>query len=162
TVLGVLLRGTGLPEQYAQARFCLWLLERGFYDRVRQAVEAAGKSWDAELNNLYVSSLIGKAVLGCDPAFAPSEVEARKTIRAQFDQPKTDISTGDFLRVAKQALALRGREGRLPCTLLVLDEVQQYIGGSVERSTLVTEVVEAVSKQLDSQVMIVAAGQSAL
>ncbi|MDP3940576.1 MAG: BREX system P-loop protein BrxC [Deltaproteobacteria bacterium] len=162
TVLGVLLRGADLPEQYAQARFCLWLHERGFYDRVREAVTSAGKSWDSELNNLYVSDVLAKSLLGCDPAFAPNEVEARKTIRAQFDQPKTDIPTNEFLRIAKQALALRGRDGRLPCTLLVLDEVQQYIGGSVERSTLVTEVVEAISKQLDGHVMVVGAGQSAL
>ena len=45
---------------------------------------------------------------------------------------------------------------------LVLDEMQQYIGDSNERSVLVTEVTEAVSKQLDSAVMIVASGQSAL
>jgi hypothetical protein len=46
--------------------------------------------------------------------------------------------------------------------LIVLDEVQQYIGESAERSTQVTEVVEALSKQLDSHVMVIAAGQSAL
>ena len=50
----------------------------------------------------------------------------------------------------------------MPCTLIVLDEVQQYIGESNDRSVIVTEVVEAVSKQLESQVMIVCAGQSAL
>ncbi|NMV23134.1 hypothetical protein HKB23_12010, partial [Vibrio parahaemolyticus] len=48
------------------------------------------------------------------------------------------------------------------CTLLILDEAQQYIGESNDRSVLVTEVAEAVSKQLDSHVMIVGAGQSAL
>jgi hypothetical protein len=46
--------------------------------------------------------------------------------------------------------------------LLILDETQQYIADSNERSVLVTEVAEAVSKQLDSTVMIVCAGQSAL
>ena len=59
-------------------------------------------------------------------------------------------------------LKLIGRDGRPPCTVLVLDEVQQYIADSNERSTLVTEVVEAVSKQLDSYVIVVGAGQSAL
>jgi hypothetical protein len=44
----------------------------------------------------------------------------------------------------------------------VLDEVQQYIGDSNDRSTLVTEVTEAMSKQLDSHVLVVASGQSAL
>ena len=39
TVLSVLLRGAGFPEQYAQARFVLWLHEREYFDQVRAAVE---------------------------------------------------------------------------------------------------------------------------
>ena len=66
------------------------------------------------------------------------------------------------MRTAKDALALVSHDGRMPCTLIVLDEVQQYIGESNDRSVLVTEVAEAVEKQLDSHVMIVGAGQSAL
>ena len=50
----------------------------------------------------------------------------------------------------------------MPCTILILDEVQQYIGDSETRSTLITEISEAIQKQLDSQVMLVCAGQSAL
>jgi hypothetical protein len=50
----------------------------------------------------------------------------------------------------------------MPCAILVLDEVQQYIGDSNDRSTLVTEVTEALSKQLDSLILVVASGQSAL
>src|SRR5438132_9052150 len=52
TVLGVLLRGVGLPDQYSQAQFCLWLHDQGYLDSVKAAVEAAGKDWVAELNNL--------------------------------------------------------------------------------------------------------------
>jgi hypothetical protein len=52
--------------------------------------------------------------------------------------------------------------GKLPCTIFILDEVQQYIGTSVDRSVTITEIAEVLSKQLDSQVMLVAAGQSAL
>ena len=74
----------------------------------------------------------------------------------------TDITTEQFLFVAKEALRLRAKDGRLPCTLLILDEAQQYIGDSQQRASLLTEVTEAVSKQLDSHVMVVAAGQSAL
>jgi hypothetical protein len=162
TVLAVLLRGAGFPEQYAQARFVLWLQERGFLGRVRTAVENAGKEWLAELNNLYVSGPVAKGVLGCDPDFAPSEAEARKSIREQFKQPTTDLTTIEFLSMVRQVLALKGKSGAFPCTALILDEVQQYIGSSPERSTLVTEVVEALSKQLDGQLIVVGAGQSAL
>ncbi len=44
--------------------------------------------------------------------------------------------------MVRQVLTLRGKEGRYPCTILILDEVQQYIGSSPERSTMVTEVAK--------------------
>lgn len=162
TILGILLRAVGLPEQYPQARFCLWLHAQGYHEKVKKHVEAAGKVFDKELNNLYVSGTIAKAVLECDKNFASSEVEARQTLRATYPPMARDITTEEFLGTLKEALRLHRRDGRVPCTLLILDEVQQYIGDSNDRSVLVTEVAEAVSKQLDSQVMIVGAGQSAL
>jgi hypothetical protein len=162
TVIGVLLRAVGLPDQYAPAQFCLWLHEQGYLGRVKAAVEAAGKTWSAELNNLYVSGHIARALIECEPHFSASEAEARKTIREQFPQRTSDITTAEFLSSFKRALKLVGRDGKFPSTVLILDEVQQYIGDSSECSTFVTEVAEAVSKQLDSQVILVGAGQSAL
>ena len=162
TILGILLRAVGLPEQYPQARFCLWLHSQGHFDKVKKSVETAGKVFDKELNNLYVSGPIAKALLACDKSYASNEAEARQTLRASYPPMARDITTEEFLTTVKEALKLHGRGGRTACTLLILDEVQQYIGESHDRSMLVTDVVEAVSKQLDSQVMIVGAGQSAL
>ena len=162
TILGILLRATGLPEQYPQARFCLWLHSQGHFDAVKSAIEDAGKSFDRELNNLYVSSPIARAVIDCDPTFASVETEAKQLIKAQFPPQTSDITTQEFLRTAKDALGLVSQNDRLPCTLIVLDEVQQYIGESNDRSVMITEVAEAVEKQLDSHVMVVGAGQSAL
>ena len=162
TILGILLRATGLPEQYPQAKFCLWLHSQGHYEKVKSAIEAAGKSFERELNNLYVSGPIARAVIDCDSAFASGEAEAKQLIKAQFPPQTSDITTQEFLQTVKDALALVSHDGRMPCTLIVLDEVQQYIGESNDRSVLVTEVAEAVVKQLDSHVMIVGAGQSAL
>ncbi|RWE30575.1 BREX system P-loop protein BrxC, partial [Mesorhizobium sp.] len=162
TILAILLRAVGLPEQYPQARFCLWLHSQGQFDKVKGAVEAAGKSFERELNNLYVSGPIARAVMAGDANFAASEAEAKQLLKAQFPPQTTDITTEQFLSVAKDVLRLKGKDGRLPCTLLVLDEAQQYIGDSQQRASLLTEVTEAVSKQLDSHVMVVAAGQSAL
>jgi hypothetical protein len=162
TILAIILRSVGLPSSYPQARFCLWLREHGWLDQVKADVEAAGKAFDRELNDLYVSTLIAPALLKIDPNFASSVAEARQTLRAQFPPQSGDITTEEFLRTAKEALMLAGKDGRIPCTLLILDELQQYIGDSHDRSVLVTEVIEAVSKQLDSRVIVVGAGQSAL
>ncbi len=40
------------------------------------------------------------------------------------------------------------------------DEVQQYIGTSVDRSVTITEIAEILFQQLDSQVMLVAAASA--
>ncbi len=162
SILAVLLKALGLPEQYPQARFCLWLRENDYYDKVKAAVEADDRDFSRELNNLYVSGRIARALLACDPTFASDEAQAKQQIKAQFAPQVVDITTAQFLRAAKDALKLAGHDGRMPCTLLVLDEAQQYIGDSNDRSVLVTEVAEAVSKQLDSHVLMVCAGQSAL
>lgn len=158
-ILSILLQACGLPEQYPQARFCLWLRDQGYLDRVRHSVEKEGKNWRNELNNLYVSGPIARAVLECDPNFAADEQEARRVIRTQFPRRTGDISTTEFIELARKALA---PDGELPLTVLVLDEVQQYIGESADRAGTIGEVVEALYTQMDSRVAVVASGQSAL
>lgn len=162
SVLSILLRAGGLPTQYPQAQFHLWLEERGILDKVKGAVEATGKKWAQELNNLYVSPLITKALLACDPNFATSEAAAREIVKTQFALRTSDLTTEEFLYMAKRVLVRAGKDGQIPCTILILDEAQQYIGDSETRSVLITEIAEALCKQIDSQVMLVAAGQSAL
>ena len=159
TVLSIILEACGLPQQYAQAKFCFWLKEEGYYDSVRNAVVDAGKEWLKELNNLYVSSVIAEALIEADPNFAADKREARQTLRAQFPNKPDDITTDEFLEMTRNALEI---DGELPLTILVLDEVQQYIGNSLDRAVAITEVTEALYTQLDSKVMVVASGQSAL
>ena len=159
TVLSILLRARGLPTQYPQARFCFWLRERKLLDGVRAAVEAAGKDWLRELNNLYVSPVIADALIAADPSFAADVKAARQLLTQQFPPLRTDISTEQFIEAARLALS---ENGELPHTVLVLDEVQQYINEAQDRSAALTEVAEAVQTQFDSRVMLVGAGQSAL
>jgi hypothetical protein len=162
TILAVIFRACGLPEQFVTARFCLWLHDEGKLDAVKAEVEAAGKSFATELNNLFVSPIIARAVLKHLPAVAANEAEVRQILRAQFPTQQGDITTSEFVREARRALALMGRDGKLPLTVLILDEIQQYIGDVHDRSVWVSEVAEAVSKEMDGRVMIVGAGQSAL
>jgi len=159
TVLSILLRACGWPAQYPQALFCFWLREQGLLDTVRSAVEAGGRDWLRELNNLYVSPLIARALIESDPQFAADAKAARQILIQQFPQLATDITTEQFIAAARKALS---PDGDLPLTVLVLDEVQQYINEAQDRSAIITEVAEAVQTQFDSRVMLVAAGQSAL
>jgi hypothetical protein len=161
SVLGILLRAVKLPDQYPQAQFQLWLEEQGYLAPVKAAVEAGGKEWQRELNSLYVSPLIAKALMACDKNFASSEAEARETLRKQFPPRMQDLTSDELLTMVQRVLRRHGK-GKLPCTILILDEVQQYIGDSETRSVIITDIAEVLAKQLDSQVMLVGAGQSAL
>jgi hypothetical protein len=160
TVLAILLKAVGMPEKVPQARFCFWLREKGYLNAVRSAVEAEGSRWLEELDELYVSPLIAGAVLEQDPDYAAGNREARDVIRQQYPNSDSDITTAEFVQLARKALAPDG--GELPHTMLVLDEVQQYIGDSNDRATDFVELAEALQTELDSRVMLVASGQSAL
>ena len=157
TILGIILRSCGLPDQYRLAKFCLYLKNNGFYDQVRTDVEAAGKDFNRELNDLTVSPVLGEALLKVDPRFR-DEDGLYALLSSEFAQP-TDISTAEFLRMTREVLG--GKDG-LPLTSLVLDEVQIYVRNNLERTREIVEVAEALGKQLDSRVLVVAAGQSAL
>ena len=160
SVLSILLRSRGLPEQYPQARFCFWLRGEGLLDRVRTSVEAQGRTWEGELNNLYVSPVIAKAVMEASPGFAEDVKSARQLLIGQFPQPRADISDREFVEAARRALAPGG--GPMPLTIVVLDEVQQYINEDTDRAQIVTDLAEALQTQFDSRVLLVASGQSAL
>ena len=160
SVLSILLRSRGLPEQYPQARFCFWLRDEGLLDRVRTSVESGGRTWERELNNLYVSPAVAQAVMEASPGFAADVKGARQLLIGQFPQPRADISDRQFSEAVRQALAPGG--GPIPLTIVVLDEVQQYINEDSDRAQIVTDLAEALQTQFDSRVLLVASGQSAL
>ena len=157
-LLGVVFKSAGLPEGFPQARFSLWLKKNGIHERVRATVEAQGRDFRRELNDLYVSPLIAKALLTEDTSFAANEREARGVLRAQFPKP-ADITTDEFADVLRDTLA---PGGEMPCTVVILDEVQQYIGDDTARSHVVQEVVEACSKRFGDRLLFLGTGQTAL
>ncbi len=157
-VLSVVLASKGLPEALPQAQFCIWLQKNGIFDQVKAAVEAAGKEFFGELHDLYVSPILAKAVLDADPDFAADLKQARAVLRSQFALVD-DVSTNEFVRLIREVIAV---DGQIPCTVIVLDEIQLFIGNSPNRSTDVQEVAEALCKQLDSRVLLIGAGQTAL
>ena len=95
-LLGIVFKSRGLPEGYAQARFCLWLKKNNIYEPVRAAIEAAGRNFRSELNDLYVSPVIAQALLTADPNFAASERAVKSLLREQFPRV-ADITTDQFV-----------------------------------------------------------------
>ena len=159
-LLGIVFKSAGLPESFPQARFSLWLRKNGIsrpgscpVSRRQRAV-----SLRSELSDLYVSPVIAKALLAADPGFAAGEREARAALRAQFPKPD-DITTDEFVDALQDALA---PGGGMPGTVIILDEVQQYIGDDTSRSYVVQEIVEACSKRFGDRLLFVGTGQTAL
>lgn len=161
-LLGIFFRGGGLPEQYAAAKFTIWLQQNGWYDAVRAGVKAAGKDFDSEVRNMYVSPTLAECLLSAYPSFADSGAAARGLLKSQFPMV-TDVSNGAMVETISDVLALQTHvKGKIPCTLVVLDELQQFVGDYSDRAERVREIVEACSSQFGSRLLFVATGQSAL
>ncbi len=157
-MLGIVFGALGLPSSYPLARFVMWLRGEGVLEEVRERVEAKGKNWAHELQNLYVSPVLAESLLGALPGFAGNAAEARQLLKAQFPNVQ-DISIDDMTAAIEAAF---NNGGKFPLALVVLDEVQQYIGDAAGRTYAVQEVVEACSAKFKGKLLFVATGQSAL
>lgn len=160
--LSVVFDAAKMPHQYQLSRFVLWLKNEGIYDAVVESVVKAGKDFNRELRNLYVSKVIAQALIDAGAEFGADLSSVSKALQASF--PKvTDISNDDTLDVLEQVLRLQSSAyGKLPHTLIVLDEMQQYINNDGSKALKVQDLVEACSSRFGSQVLVVATGQSAL
>ena len=157
-VLNLVFKSAGLPEQYPLARFVMWLRDEGYLDDVRARVEAAGKQWNKELRNLYVSPHVAQALLDVHPGFARSPDEVGLLLKEQF--PKTDdVTTEQMTDAMRDALMVNGK---LPLTLIALDEVQQYIDGNQDRTELIRKLTETCCKHFGGRLLFVGTGQTAL
>lgn len=157
-LLGILFKSRGLPEAWHQAQFVLWLKQEGLLEPVEMQLAQAGRSLAQELPHLYVSDRLARALLDARPGFAHSAAEARQLLKAQFPQV-SDVSSTQM--TAAIDAALRQPAG-FPLSLVVLDEVQQYIGNDAERAFQVQEVTETLSKHFEGRLLFVSTGQSAL
>ncbi len=159
TLLGIIFKSLGFAEQYPIACFELWLKEQGYYEMVKSAVENEGKDWQYELSNLYVSPLISKALLNVYPDFAESASKVRELLKVQFSKV-TDV-TNDQMKTGVER-ALKSMYGKFPLTLVVLDEIQQFIGQNQDRSMAIQEMVETCCKAFGGKLMFVGTGQTAM
>lgn len=157
-LLRILFKSVGLPEQYPVARFVMWLKHEGIYDQVRAQVEGNGFDWGEELDNFYVAEGLHGALVQAKPNLFSSPASCVETLNNLYPYVQ-DVSSDDMLKVIRQALT---KDGKFPLTLVVLDEVQQYIGGDSQRSNDVQEVVEACSKNIGGKILFIGTGQTAV
>lgn len=158
-VLQFLLRSLGMPDQYPAARLYLRLHEEGSLANVRSHVEGQGKILLTELKNMYISAPLREALVKHSPGFGVEASQIPALLKAQFPPSVERISVEQMVETMHSAL---NHCGPMPLTLLVFDELQQFIGDSADRSYDVQEIVEACSKRFQSKLLFVATGQSAI
>jgi hypothetical protein len=159
--LHIVLRGAGLPVDIAAARCVLWMESEGIHDSVKEWVLDEGHDWDIVLDNMYVSEL-AEGILAVKGGWAASPDTARTLLATQF-APSTKMLASDVVALTEQILRrLPTSNGAIPCTLVVLDELQQYIGEDPIRAADVQGLVEACSSHFGGLLLVVATGQSDL
>lgn len=157
-LLRILFKSVDLPEQYPVARFVMWLRHEGIYEQVRELVEANGFDWNEELDNFYVAEGLHDALVQAKPALFTSPASCVETLNNLYPYVQ-DISSDDMIKAIRQALT---EEGKFPLTLIVLDEVQQFIGEDSQRSIAVQEAVEACCKNFGGKLLFIGTGQTAV
>ncbi|MDO5619448.1 BREX system P-loop protein BrxC [Kocuria sp.] len=159
--LSIVLGAAGLPTRIAPAQVALWLATNGHLDAVRDHVTANGGDLIQELGEYNLSTLLANAILATDPEFAASAKDVRAALRNQFPPDTRSFSTDETIALLKKILDYVGG-GQTPPSLIVLDEVQQYISSDGGRAMEVQNLVESVSRELDGHVLLVATGQQEL
>ncbi len=153
----LILRAALLPENLAQAQFILWLRSSGLEAKVELALKQQNRVLLTEVRSLKLSVPLADALVAAEPKYS-NAANAQAAIRDQF-KDNNSPTIDDALDVLKQIF---GKNGQLPCTLLVVDEIQQFIGEKILRANDVQEIVEHCCTDLASRLLFVGTGQSAL
>jgi hypothetical protein len=158
-LLGILFKSVGLPGDFTRACFQMWLRDEGMESGVRKFITDNGGTFEKELTNLYVSKLMAQAILAHRPEFASKPSDVAILLKSQFPPDPKDVSIDDMIDRIMQAVA---RKGKLPYTVVILDEVQQYINDDASRSKAVQDVKEQCCARLGANFLLIGTGQNAL
>ena len=155
-VLDLVFKSVGLPEGYPFAKFVMDLKADLKYELFLSAIEKQGKNAAREISRLYSSPTVAKAYA---EVYGVAAAGVGNTLSASYPPSMTDISVDNMCATLREAITVNKQ---LPCTLVVLDEVQQFIGSDDRIALDVQEVTEALSSKMDGRLLVLATGQSAL
>jgi len=159
--LQIFLSSLGLPQQYHHFKFVHWLKQENIYDGVLAVLEAGGRNLKTEIERIFVSTSLAKAVLEMKPEMADSEAKLLELFRSQFARVET-IGREDFVRTIREEILPLSFGDKIPCTLIILDEVQQFIGTDANLAFDVQLLAEDLSSRFDGKFFLIGTGQNAL
>lgn len=154
--LNIILRAVGLPTDLRAAKVAFWLDDQGILDTVRTAL---GASFDRDIRNFMLSPRFAEAVLKARPDLAADTRTLSALLKSQFPEPPP-VTVDLLTNMARDALMLGRRE--IPLTLVVLDEVQQFVRQDPGLTLKIQTIAERLAGQFDGRVLLVATGQQAL
>ncbi len=137
-VMSLFFKSVGLPEGYPYAKFLIHLKRDGKLTAFKKSIEDQDKKFDKELGRLYTSGAVAKAYVQCyDHLKDPSQVGP--LLRAEYSNLE-DVSIVEMCSIIREAISVNDK---IPCTLLVVDEIQQFIGQDAQTALDVQEKTEA-------------------
>lgn len=157
-LLRIIFKSVDLPEHYPIARFVMWLKNENMYNEIKSHVENNGYDWQEELDNFYVAEGLHGALVAIKPTLFSSPTACVDTLNNLYPDVR-DVSIDDMTKAIRKALT---NDKKFPLTLIVLDEVQQYIGDDSQRSMDVQDTVEACCKNIGSKLLFIGTGQTAV
>lgn len=157
-IAGFVLRGVGLPDDARAAEVALWLAREGLLDSVKVRL---GEDFDAELRAFVLSEVLQAAILQERPSLAANNDALSDKLAAQFPERSGQPMSVDAMeRLIAEALRLGRKE--IPLTLVILDELQQFLGQNQELTLRVQTIAERMSQKFGGRLLLVATGQQAL
>ena len=160
-ILGIVYKAAGLSSNYGRSRFRLWVRERGWEEEITRRILEKGRDPEIEFEQYLVSPEIADAVWELSGVQSMDADTTQERWEAQFD--RDDVSIDEMESALRQVLRTQSVDGqRIPLTLIVLDEAQQYIREYGDRAQALQEVVEKIQTAFESKVLVVATGQAAL
>ncbi len=154
--LGIVLQSVGLPLDFRSARVAFWLAEEGILDAIRSRL---GNDFDSTIRTFVLSSAFHHAALAEKPSLAANPRDLSDRLKADFPQPP-EITVADLTSTVRRALLLNRRE--LPLTLIVLDEVQEFLRNDPARTLEVQNIAERFAADFEGRLLLVGTGQQAL
>lgn len=159
--LQLMLDSLGLPQQYHLFKFVYWAKTEGIYDALVAAVESQGKKFEHEIQSLFVSPILTKTVLELKPDLAENEAQLRQLFKTQF-QRVDYIDRKQLISTIKDEVLPLYFGDKTPCTVVVLDEVQQFIGSDQSKTIDIQNLAQDVCDNFDGKFLLIGSGQSAL
>ena len=156
-VLEVILRAVGLPvgSDLRPSLVALWLAKQGILDQVRASL---GVDFEDAVREFLLDERLAAAILKTKPSLAADVDQLMDRLGKEFErEPEPTVEL--LVEKAQQALSLNGD---IPLTLIILDEVQQFIREDSDITLTIQTIAEQLASKFKGRVLLVCTGQSAL